>query len=258
MVDREVEEILREIRDRVLAEQEEEARDERSLVSAGSAGLDSGERIAEVTAALDHLDACLVTTTRTWDRLPPIVSNRDGAIVSLELRIKSLIKRLTRWFTWEQVNFNAAVNHALRYMRNSLSQLEQRTERSRLEYKARDQRMDAQVAQLRDLITSLETRVSALDGAHDLLADLTTELRERQANIEGHRAVVSEQLAQLAKELRERDEQLMDEQRVCFKQLALELSEVNVLQDRSRRHIETRLDELEKIIMNRRKGSSAG
>ena len=241
MVDREVEEILREIRERVLAEREQEAREERSLVSDGTAGLESSEKIVEVTSTLDHLDACLATTTRTWDKLPPVVSNRTGAIVSLELRVKSLLKRMTRWFTWEQVNFNAAVNHALRYIHSSLSQLEQKAERFRLEHEASsvqiDQRIDAQAAQLKtELMTSLEARLSALNGPQ-------SELRE--------------QLAELAKELRERDEQLIAEQRVCFKQLALELNEVSVLQDRTRRHLETRLDELEKI-MNQRKGSSAG
>lgn len=246
MVDREVEEILREIRDRVLAEQEQEAREERSLVSEGTACLGSSKKIGEVTSTLDHLDACLATTTRAWDKLPPVVSNRTGAIVSLELRVKSLLKRMTRWFTWEQVNFNAAVNHALRYIHSSLSQLEASSVQI-------DQRIDAQAAQLKTELMSLEARLSALNGAQsefrEQLAELANELHQR--------VLLSEQLAELAKELRERDEQLIAEQRVCFKQLALELSEVSVLQDRTRRNLETRLDELEKI-MNRRKGSSAG
>ena len=258
MVDREVEEILREIRERVLAEREQEAREERSLVSDGTAGLESSEKIVEVTSTLDHLDACLATTTRTWDKLPPVVSNRTGAIVSLELRIKSLLKRMTRWFTWEQINFNAAVNHALRYVHSSLLQLEQKEERFRLEHQASsvqiEKRIDAQAAQLKtELMTSLEARLSPLNGAQsefrEQLAELANELHQR--------VVLGEQLAELAKELRERDEQLIAEQRVCFKQLALELNEVSVLQDRTRRHLETRLDELEKI-MNQRKGSSAG
>ena len=56
---------------------------------------------------------------------------------------------------------------------------------------------------------------------------------------------VTARLTDLARELRERDGQRLEEQRVCFKQLSLEMSEAEVLLDRARRDIESRLDKLE-------------
>jgi len=64
--------------------------------------------------ALAQTQVCLAVAERAWNRLPPIISNRSGAAARFELWAKRLIKRLTHWFTWEQVNFNAAVNKAIR------------------------------------------------------------------------------------------------------------------------------------------------
>jgi len=62
------------------------------------------------------------------------------------------------------------------------------------------------------------------------------------------RADITSRLAELAGELRESDQQLREEQRVCFKQLSLEASEAAISEDRGRRLIQSRLDELEKAL----------
>jgi archaellum component FlaC len=59
------------------------------------------------------VSAHLAVTGRSWDRLPPVVSNRHGTLGRIELWIKKKSKPLTRWFTWEQINFNRSVNDAL-------------------------------------------------------------------------------------------------------------------------------------------------
>jgi ribosome-associated translation inhibitor RaiA len=45
--------------------------------------------------------------------LPPVFSNRSGTAARIEVWIKARLKIFSRWFTWEQINFNAAVHHAL-------------------------------------------------------------------------------------------------------------------------------------------------
>src|SRR4051812_36445324 len=115
MVDQEVEDTLREIRERMLADSAlavvESARvgQTANAVSAvapqsahtnGAAG-ESGE-------ALARLQANLATTERAWSRLPPLLSYRRGLAARVELWLKRQIKRAAHWFTWEQVNFNSA------------------------------------------------------------------------------------------------------------------------------------------------------
>src|SRR5947209_7139449 len=67
----------------------------------------------EASESLARLSAHLTTTARAWDRLPPVMSNRTGLSARVELWIKGSLKKLARWFTWEQINFNAAVHRAL-------------------------------------------------------------------------------------------------------------------------------------------------
>jgi hypothetical protein len=82
------------------------------------------------------------------------------------------------------------------------------------------------------------------------------ELRTQMAT---ERVASEARLADLASELRERDEQLQDEQRVLFKQLqdeqrvlfkqiTLETSEAGVLEDRARRKTEALLEELQRRV----------
>src|SRR6185503_14692021 len=106
----EVENILREIRDRVYAEQSALAP---SAASGEAADVTSSNGQSRSTESRTRLESYLTTTGRAWDRLPPVVSNRSGAIARAELWLKQHLKRATRWYAWEQVNFNAAVHHAL-------------------------------------------------------------------------------------------------------------------------------------------------
>jgi ribosome-associated translation inhibitor RaiA len=118
MIDEEVETVLREIRERVLSQPLAQP----SLPEPPPGGangnqhsqaLAAGETTAPRSAAMARLNAHLTTTARAWDRLPPVFSNRRGTAARIEVWIKARLKRFSRWFTWEQVNFNAAVHHAL-------------------------------------------------------------------------------------------------------------------------------------------------
>ena len=70
--------------------------------------------------ALSRMEADLSDAERSWNRLPPILSNRRGLAARVELWIKRAIKRATHWLTWEQVNFNSAVNRLLHAMHETL------------------------------------------------------------------------------------------------------------------------------------------
>jgi len=238
MAETEVEIILREIRERVLSQQRSgqevvaaaAARSASANAANGSNGAgDSGiarmgdsETVAAENLAL--INSYLTTTGRAWDRLPPLVSNRSGLAARLELWLKRRLRAGARWFTWEQVNFNAAVHHALRDMLQVLSVYEQELARLRA-------RVDADAELLEQ---------------HQ--AELTTQGAQIRAEFEVYKMHVGARLAALTRELSERDERLQEEQRVCFKQLALETSEAAVLEDRARRKTEALLEETKRRI----------
>ena len=220
MAETEVESILREIRERVLAQQRagKDASATRSPMTNGGNGAGESLQIKDndqspTAENLLLINSYLTTTARAWDRLPPVVSNRSGLIARVERWLKRQSKRATRWYAWEQVNFNAAVHHALS---ETLPVL--------LAYDAELQKLGAQLAEAEAQKTQLEH-----------------ELREHVNQLEA-------QVTGLVKELRERDAHLQDEQRVCFKQLALETSEAAVLEDRARRKTEAFLAELQHRI----------
>lgn len=217
MAETEVESILREIRERVLAGQRasKDPGVRPSVIAKGGNGSGASDPLQLLkpddseTPSAEHLsliNSYLTTTARAWDRLPPVVSNRSGLIARVELWLKRQLKRSTHWFTWEQVNFNAAVHHTLRELLPVVSAQEQEL-----------QRLRAQVA--------------------ETAAELT--------RLEAQRGAINTRLDGLLNELRERDAHLRDEQRVCFKQLALETSEATVLEDRARRKTEALLEELQ-------------
>jgi hypothetical protein len=234
MAESEVESILREIRERVLSDQrtgKERGATRSSLTNAGNGAGDSEalQQIAKdnsetLTAEnLALIESYLTTTARAWDRLPPLVSNRSGFIARVELWLKRQLKRATHWYTWEQVNFNASVHHALRDLRTVLSAHEVELRRLR-----------AQIAESKQYQAELAGQLT------ELLGDLAAQ--RDQTNTQRN------QIAAVANELRERDEQLQSEQRVCFKQLALETSEAAVLEDRARRRAEALLEELQRRV----------
>lgn len=246
MADTEVETILREIRERVLSQQR--AGDDIAAAAArpmmtngnGVGDSDAGGMLRTLAAENRALiNSYLTTTARTWDRLPPVVTNRSGLLARLDLWLKRRLRTATRWFTWEQVNFNAATHHALRDMLPLFSAYEQELGKLRAQ-------IDAEVAaEVAAKVAAEAARRTDLAEHQTKLVTLGVELRDV---IEAQIAVMSARVAELVNELRDRDELLREEQRVCFKQLALETSEAAVLEDRARRKTEALLAELQQRI----------
>lgn len=245
MAETEVESILREIRERVVSQQRT---GHDAAAHASQIGGGNGASAAEATPMVlpengatrrdDNLALVrsqLAITARAWDRLPPVVSNRSGVSARLELWVKRLLKRATHWSTWEQVNFNAAVHHALRDLLPVLATQEQELGRLRAELAAVEERraeLEQNQVELREQLTAVQSELRAV-----------VDTQSRTAEEQGQQAEA--RFAALANELRERDERRLDEQRVCFKQLALEASEAAVLEDRARRKADTLLSELQ-------------
>jgi hypothetical protein len=221
MVETEVESILGEIRERVRATHEAQAA--LSVTEGGaedSAITPDAQREATTAEALALINSYLTTTGRAWDRLPPVVSNRSGVSARIELWLKRHLRRATRWYAWEQINFNAAVHHALRDLLPALSshdqtlrQLAEETERARRQHQATQAEVQAMRAQI-------EAQNKSLNG----------------------------RLSDLVRELHEREERILDEQRVCFKQLSLEASEAAVLEERARRKTDALLEEIKRRV----------
>ena len=238
MAETEVESILREIRERVLSEQQDVTTTRPAMTNVGNGAGDSlqitNNHSEPLAVNLSLIESYLTTTARTWDRLPPLVSNRRGFIARVELWLKRQLRAGTRWFTWEQVNFNAAVHHALRDLLPVLVAHEHEL-----------QRLRAQLAESEARRTELEQYQAGL-GAQ--LTALRTTIESERRSAETQRKQVEARFTALANELRERDERLQDEQRVCFKQLALETSEAAVLEDRARRKNEALLEELKRRV----------
>jgi hypothetical protein len=140
--DSEVESVLAEIRQQLRA-------------AANGDGPQSPDRRRQ---ALAQLEADLAVTGRAWNRLPPVVSDRRGAAARLEVWIKRQLRRATNWLTWEQINFNAATNDALRLAHGLLAEHE--TERAEL--RARVEALSADLEELRSLRAEVESlRASA-------------------------------------------------------------------------------------------------
>jgi hypothetical protein len=272
MAETEVESILREIRERVLSQQHTSEDLSRTTAHAATnggngasdafEGMQDSETLTAETLAL--INSYLTTTARAWDRLPPLVSYRSGLAARLELWIKQRLRTATRWFTWEQVNFNAAVHHALRDLLPVLSAYEQalrilragvdaESEARRVDFERHRAEITAERAELRtELRTELRVEITdiraEMTGIHaelrEEIAGIRAEIEGQRTATESQRAEINARLTEQVSEVRERDERLQDEQRVCFKQLALQTSEAAVLEDRARRKTETLLEEL--------------
>src|SRR5712692_12076170 len=176
----EVESILNEIRERVRTDHEQDRAAKDSLAhsnaerasedaayqavspfSKGSAESDLGNN-----ESLGRLSALLTTTGRAWDRLPPLYSNRKGGAARFELWIKARLKSMTRWFTWEQVNFNSAVHHALSETLQSLAAYRQELAGLRSElskdaesWREKFERSDRELTALRASIEALTAEI---------------------------------------------------------------------------------------------------
>src|SRR6267154_1501691 len=250
-----VESILNEIRERVRADHDPggvpvtAGQSEPAPASLAHANAENGN-----SESLIRMSAHLTTTSRAWDRLPPMYSNRKGGTARLELWIKARLKSLSRWFTWEQINFNSAVHHALAETLHALAAHQQELARIRAELQKENEHSRENLALNQRELTALRAGIETL----------TAEIRKRDADLEARETRASESAAALRKEidtkldglsseLRESDQLLREEQRVCFKQLSLEASEASVSADRGRRVIESRLHDLEKSVSNSEK-----
>lgn len=278
MADTEVENVLREIRERVRAESATHA----PLTTRATAAPDEGDggdspgahAAGDASAALARMEANLATTERTWNRLPPLVSNRTGWPARLELWAKRKIKRAAHWFTWEQVNFNSSVYHALRDAVAALAETRAETEalaaelsslrRSNGELMSQLGSQGARFAETEGRLAAtralLETEVARLHEAlaaaiaqlrdeERSLADSLVQLRDEQRALAATAGAVREsQLAGIQKEFDERAEHILDELRVSFRQLSLEAGEAAAVHDRARRRIEARVEAIENAV----------
>ena len=254
MVDEEVENILAEIRDRVRGQDLPAASDSTddnvlgdraSLALHQPLGQAADNSANEVVA---RLDSYLTVTSRAWDRLPPLVSNRSGTMARIELWVKRQIKRATHWFTWEQINFNAAAHHALRDTAEALNANRQALTALRAEIQTLRAETEAQGTLLKETQAALQAALKA--QREELLAEQarnkaqrTDAEAQRAAQVAAQRSEMDARISGITREMRERIEHLQDEQRVCFKQLSLEATEASVLEDRARRQTEKVIEE---------------
>jgi hypothetical protein len=266
-----VETVLREIRERVIAEHESSA--PVAVIASGSPALDTHQEAdSNHRAALDRLSAQLAITARAWDRLPPLISNRSGALRRIEVSIKKAFRPLTRWFTWEQVNFNAAVHHALLETLAMLRTQEQERTTLRAAIASEVTNREQKIGDLDQQLQSIEARAelrheevktqfahveAALKRYSEMMSDLAEEMRKGHADLANELQARFPQMAgdveaglqKLAQDfdakLAEISAELHEEQRVCFKQVSLETAEAAILEDRGRRALESRVEKLE-------------
>lgn len=243
MVDEEVENILAEIRDRVRARELQPATTTNATRDRGAGEISlapPGDLEPAAADALARIDSYLATTARAGDRLPPLISNRNGSLARVELWLKRQSKRATNWFTWEQVNFNAAVHHALSDALQALSAYEQALAN-----------WHVQAETHRTMLAEIQ---AAFSLQRERFESEKVELQaQRAAQIATQRKELDARLAAFSQKLQERIEHQREEQRVCFKQFSLEATEAAVLEDRARRKTEqllqdlrTRIEQLEK------------
>src|SRR5207244_8113676 len=152
----EVESILVEIREHVRAEEAAKHAARGDNPTSGETLVSQGELAADHPETLARISAHLTTTARAWDRLPAVVSNRTGRTARLELWIKRSLKKFSRWFTWEQINFNSAVHNALVDAVHELSAQRQELSAQRQE-----------LASLRDKLSRRESELQTLGSAID-------------------------------------------------------------------------------------------
>lgn len=194
-------------------------RTEASVQGAGSP--DKLVSLAGANGDLDRLRAGVVTARRTQDLLPPVTTYRRGVVARLELWAKRKLKTATRWFTWEQTNFNAATVTSLESTANLLAQLE---------------------AALSDLRAGIHGRELAKPDTSTAAVDA------RLAKLESSVQSLLTEIQYDKTEQTRRMDLLIEEQRVCFRQLALEISETAIVSDRAKRNLEMQLAELSRRL----------
>jgi hypothetical protein len=234
MIDTEVEQVLREISERVRAVPAETYSPAPRAVESSSLPDENAVESQVAKEPLARFTANLSTIERAWSRLPPLQSYRQGWVARIELWIKGLIKRATHWYTWEQVNFNASVLATLRETLSAFSEYEKFLVNLRTELaKEVDEKQEQNRTELKTLSSELQAEALRVTGLESQISKLESRKASERADILNSVAA--------SIDLLRHD---IEEQRVSFKQLALEASENAALFDRARRHTEARLEEL--------------
>jgi 2-polyprenyl-3-methyl-5-hydroxy-6-metoxy-1,4-benzoquinol methylase len=168
----------------------------------------------------------------------------------MELWVKRHAKTAARWFTWEQINFNAAVHHALRDTVQALSDFDQSLARVRAELRAVR-------AEVRDESAAQQAKTGALVAemraqTNTLRADISAESQARRMEIETQQANTTAHFAEMRAEtntLREeaqaqqaRTDSLLAGMRAEFEERK---TETNTLRDEMRAESEALRIELE-------------
>lgn len=205
MIEQEVEDTLREIRERVLAGSScaAHAPDASTINARTLARPDAG--VDEPGGALARLQANLAVTARAWSRLPPLLSYRQGFAARVELWLKRQVKRATHWFTWEQINFNSAVHHALGDVHAALSaheraQAQTDSELARIHSELAALRgVDSELARVQSELAHTRSELAALRQSSQAASDaLRASLNSLRAESEAERVRTSELQSRLA------------------------------------------------------------
>lgn len=212
MIDEEVETVLREIRERVISQPLAQP----SLPEPPARGANgnqhpqaiaTAEASAPSSAAMARLNAHLTTTARAWDRLPPVFSNRSGTAARIEVWLKARLKIFSRWFTWEQVNFNAAVHHALLETLQALTQQEAALAavRSKLAQLQTDTKAEGEA-----LRVEIQTQFAAIQTSRD---EVQKQLQTQSDEIDNQYAEINSLRAQLQTDAAARRIDVQNQQR---------------------------------------------
>jgi len=229
----EVESILNEIRERVRAEEKQ-----REAVVATQNGNDSNPAISPTaptiaTESLARLEAHLTTTSRAWNRLPPMFSNRSGAAARFELWIKARMKSLSRWFTWEQINFNSAAHHGLSDALEALRAHEQQLISMQAELNQTKEALRAEADQTKQALSQTTEALRA--ESHQTTESLRAESRQRtealQAELAQTRQALKADLGHTTEALRressQTNEALASELRLTAASLRADLGQIS-------------------------------
>jgi hypothetical protein len=242
----EVESILNDIRERVRTEEKQR---ETAVVVATQNGNDSNPATspsapAIATESLARLEAHLTTTSRAWDRLPPLLSNRSGVAARFELWIKARMKSVSRWFTWEQVNFNSAAHHGLSDALEALRSHEEQMIRMQAELNQAKEALRAEADRTKQALSqttealraeSRQTTESLRVESRQLTESLRVESRQLTESLrvescqltESLRAESRQLIESLRVESRQRTETLQAEFALTAEELRAERSQTN-------------------------------
>ena len=199
-----VEAILKEIRSRVVSDVQANAASPETDWSSNNSGLSPNQ-----SESLTRVSAHLAVTGRAWDGLPPISSNRHGTLAQIELWVKRKSKPLTRWFTWEQLNFNRAVNDALcdvveilKAEAHELSSMRaQLIQEMRREFTTLRTGADEQARLLQDMQARAHQADAALARVNQMVASLSDENRNRHKKLGEENLRVQSDLSSLQADL---------------------------------------------------------